>query len=66
MLPSAPVITDNSGVVVRGVIGPYLEGGRLVLTCKAKGGKMLTHLMFIYVVGTEFIYIFFYNTKRDN
>lgn len=38
--PSPAVVTDESGSVVDGAAGPYLEGGRVVLTCKTIGGKL--------------------------
>ncbi|XP_069172685.1 protein turtle isoform X1 [Procambarus clarkii] len=37
--PSPAVVTDESGSVVEGSAGPYLEGGRVVLTCKTLGGR---------------------------
>ncbi|XP_069986280.1 kin of IRRE-like protein 2 [Penaeus vannamei] len=37
--PSPPVVTDESGSLVQGSAGPYLEGGRVVLTCKTIGGR---------------------------
>ncbi|XP_063872675.1 nephrin-like [Scylla paramamosain] len=37
--PSPPVVTDESGSVVEGTAGPYLEGGRVILTCKTIGGR---------------------------
>ncbi|XP_066963446.1 nephrin-like [Macrobrachium rosenbergii] len=37
--PSHPVITDESGNLVKDTAGPYLEGGRVVLTCKTIGGR---------------------------
>ncbi|XP_050733792.1 nephrin-like isoform X2 [Eriocheir sinensis] len=37
--PSPAVVTDESGSVVAGTAGPYLEGGRVILTCKTIGGR---------------------------
>lgn len=41
VLPSPPVI-DKGGDVVVGYVGPYLEGDRLVLTCKTFGGTYVS------------------------
>ena len=38
--PGVPVVTDEGGNVIRGVAGPYLEGGRAVMTCKTIQGEL--------------------------
>ncbi|XP_042204007.1 nephrin-like [Homarus americanus] len=45
--PSPAVVTDESGSVVEGAAGPYLEGGRVVLTCKTIGGRPSPTLVWI-------------------
>ncbi|CAN7938383.1 unnamed protein product, partial [Ixodes hexagonus] len=37
--PTAPVIRDGQGNVIRDVIGPYDEGSALVLSCEVRGGE---------------------------
>ena len=34
-----PIITDEHGQRVDGVIGPYDEGSKVVLNCDVDGGK---------------------------
>jgi len=38
--PNEPQIYDNTGMSIRGDVGPYLEGANIELTCIVREGKL--------------------------